>query len=82
MIAIGADPFERFLAGAHLMDEHFLSARRNRNLPLILGLLGIWHRNVCGYASRAVIPYDQRLLRLPPYLRRLGHGIEWQAGKG
>jgi glucose-6-phosphate isomerase len=71
MIAIGADQFERFLAGAHLMDEHFLSAPPERNLPLILGLLGIWHRNVCGYASRAVIPYDQRLLRLPAYLQQL-----------
>jgi glucose-6-phosphate isomerase len=71
MIAIGADQFERFLTGAHLMDEHFLIAAPERNLPLILGLLGIWHRNVCGYASRAVIPYDQRLLRLPAYLQQL-----------
>jgi glucose-6-phosphate isomerase len=71
MIAIGADQFEKFLAGAHLMDEHFLSAPPERNLPLVLGLLGIWHRNVCFYASRAVIPYDQRLLRLPAYLQQL-----------
>lgn len=71
MIAIGPDRFERFLTGAHLMDEHFLSAPPERNLPLILGLIGIWHRNVCGYNSRAVIPYDQRLLRLPAYLQQL-----------
>jgi glucose-6-phosphate isomerase len=41
------------------------------NLPVLLGLLGVWHRNVCGYGSRAVIPYDQRLQRLPAYLQQL-----------
>jgi glucose-6-phosphate isomerase len=71
MIAVGPDRFEAFLAGGHAMDEHFRSAPPADNLPLILGLLGIWHRNVCGYATRAVIPYDQRLARLPAYLQQL-----------
>jgi len=53
------------------MDEHFRSAPLAVNLPVILGLIGIWHRNICGYGARAVIPYDQRLLRLPAYLQQL-----------
>jgi glucose-6-phosphate isomerase len=71
MIAIGADNFEKFLSGAHVMDEHFRSAPAANNLPLILGLLGVWHRDICGYATRAIIPYDQRLARLPAYLQQL-----------
>jgi glucose-6-phosphate isomerase len=71
MIAIGPDNFEKFLAGAHAMDEHFRVAPAADNLPLILGLLGIWHRDICGYATRAIIPYDQRLARLPAYLQQL-----------
>jgi glucose-6-phosphate isomerase len=71
MLSIGADAFMSFLGGGHAMDEHFGSAPADRNLPLILGLIGIWHRNVCGYSSRAIIPYDQRLHRLPAYLQQL-----------
>jgi glucose-6-phosphate isomerase len=71
MIAIGAQDFADFLDGAHGMDEHFRTAPLDRNLPVLLGLLGVWHRNVCGYGSRAVIPYDQRLQRLPAYLQQL-----------
>ena len=71
MIAIGAKNFGAFLDGAFAMDEHFKNARLEKNLPVILGLLGIWHRNVCRHASRAVIPYDQRLQRLPAYLQQL-----------
>ena len=63
--------FGEFLDGAHAMDEHFRTAPFDRNLPVLLGLLGVWHRNVCGYGSRAVIPYDQRLQRLPAYLQQL-----------
>jgi len=59
------------LAGAHAMDQHFVSAPLLQNLPVLLGLIGIWHRNVCGHPSRAVIPYDQRLLRFPAYLQQL-----------
>ena len=71
MIAIGPERFAQFLAGAHAMDEHFRTAPTAPNLPMVLGLLGIWHRNVCGYGSRAVIPYDQRLELLPAYLQQL-----------
>ncbi len=71
MIAIGAQDFGDFLDGAHALDEHFRTAAFDSNLPVLLGLLGVWHRNVCGYGSRAVIPYDQRLQRLPAYLQQL-----------
>ncbi len=71
MIGIGADRFGEFLAGAHAVDEHFRTEPLAGNVPVILGLIGLWHRNVCGYPSRAVIPYDQRLSRLPAYLQQL-----------
>lgn len=71
MIAVGPGNFRAFLAGAHDMDEHFQSAPIARNLPVLLGLVGFWHRVVCGYPARAVIPYDQRLSRLPAYLQQL-----------
>jgi len=71
MIAIGPGRFDEFLAGGHAMDEHFRTAPITGNLPMILGLLGVWHRNVCGHATRAIIPYDQRLARLPAYLQQL-----------
>ena len=71
MIAIGPENFGRFLDGAHAMDEHFRKAPLNKNLPMMLGLVGYWHRAISGYTSRAVIPYDQRLARLPAYLQQL-----------
>ena len=71
MIAVGPRNFMDLLAGAHAMDQHFLKAKPDKNLPMLLGLLGVWHRNACGHASRAVIPYDQRLLRFPAYLQQL-----------
>ncbi|TIR88527.1 glucose-6-phosphate isomerase [Mesorhizobium sp.] len=71
MIAIGLRNFRAFLDGAHEMDEHFRSAPLQKNLPVLLGLIGWWHRVVCKYPARAVIPYDQRLSRLPAYLQQL-----------
>jgi glucose-6-phosphate isomerase len=71
MIAVGAENFRAFLAGAHAMDEHFRSAPLDGNIPVLLGLVGYWHRVVCGYPARAVIPYDQRLSRFPAYLQQL-----------
>ncbi len=71
MIAIGPENFGRFLDGGFAMDGHFRTAPAERNLPVLMGLLGVWHRNVCGYASRAIIPYDQRLSRFPAYLQQL-----------
>jgi glucose-6-phosphate isomerase len=71
MIAVGAEYFRAMLAGAHEMDEHFRTAPLSGNLPMMLGLVGYWHRVVCSYPARAVIPYDQRLARLPAYLQQL-----------
>ena len=71
MIAIGPARFADFLEGAHGMDRHFAEAPPPENLPVLLGLVGIWHRNVMGYAARAILPYDQRLARLPAYLQQL-----------
>jgi Glucose-6-phosphate isomerase len=71
MIAIGPEHFRAFLTGAATMDQHFLSAPLESNMPVALALVGVWHRQVCGYAARAVLPYDQRLARLPAYLQQL-----------
>lgn len=71
MIAIGPKDFRAFLDGAHEMDEHFRTAPLAKNLPALMGLIGWWHRVICKYPARAVIPYDQRLSRLPAYLQQL-----------
>ncbi|TKT74260.1 glucose-6-phosphate isomerase [Aquamicrobium sp. LC103] len=71
MIAIGPERFGEFLAGAHEMDRHFETAPLQENIPAMMGLIGYWHRVVCDYPARAVIPYDQRLARLPAYLQQL-----------
>ncbi len=71
MIAVGPDDFRAFLAGAHAMDVHFRNAPALANLPMVLGLVGWWHRVACAFPARAVIPYDQRLARLPAYLQQL-----------
>ena len=71
MIAVGPENFLDFLAGAHAMDRHFVEAPLPANMPVLLALVGVWHRNICAYASRAVLPYDQRLSRLPAYLQQL-----------
>jgi glucose-6-phosphate isomerase len=71
MIAVGPKNFRVFLDGAHAMDEHFQTAPLARNLPVLMGLIGWWHRVICKYPARAVIPYDQRLSRLPAYLQQL-----------
>jgi len=71
MLAIGPKRFEEFLSGAHAMDEHFRLRPAASNMPMLLGLIGIWHRDVCGYPARAVLPYDQRLARFPAYLQQL-----------
>ena len=71
MLAIGPERFRAFLDGAHEMDLHFRRAAPHRNMPLLLGLVGVWHANVCGHATRAILPYDQRLARLPAYLQQL-----------
>ncbi|MEJ8474779.1 glucose-6-phosphate isomerase [Roseibium algae] len=71
MIAVGADAFNEFLAGAYDMDRHFAEAPLNENLPVLMGLIGVWNRDILGYSARAILPYDQRLSRLPAYLQQL-----------
>jgi glucose-6-phosphate isomerase len=71
MIAIGPEAFDQFLAGGRAMDQHFLTAPFAQNMPVMLALVGVWHNQLCGYATRAVLPYDQRLARLPAYLQQL-----------
>jgi glucose-6-phosphate isomerase len=71
MLAVGPEAFDQFLAGGAAMDAHFRSAPLEANLPVLLALVGIWHHQVCGYPTRAVLPYDNRLLRLPAYLQQL-----------
>jgi len=68
---IGMDAFEALLTGAHEMDEHFRTAPLERNLPAILGLLGVWYVNFWNARSHAVLPYDQYLHRFPAYLQQL-----------
>jgi glucose-6-phosphate isomerase len=71
MIAVGPEAFDQFLAGGRAMDQHFLTAPFAQNMPVMLALVGVWHNQLCGYATRAVLPYDQRLSRLPAYLQQL-----------
>lgn len=71
MIAVGPEAFDQFLAGGRAMDQHFLTAPFTQNMPVMLALVGIWHNQLCGYTTRAVLPYDQRLSRLPAYLQQL-----------
>ncbi|MCC6435463.1 MAG: glucose-6-phosphate isomerase [Acidimicrobiales bacterium] len=71
MIAIGPERFAELLEGFHAMDEHFRSAPFDRNLPVLMGLLGIWYANFFGAATHAVLPYAQELDRFPAYLQQL-----------
>jgi glucose-6-phosphate isomerase len=67
---IGMDRFEELLAGAHEMDEHFRSAPPEKNIPMILGLLGVWYMNFVGAETHAILPYDQYLHRFPAYFQQ------------
>ncbi len=71
MIGLGPERFGEFLAGAHDADTHFREAPMAENLPVLMACVGVWHRNACGYPSRVVVPYDQRLSTLPQYLQQL-----------
>tara|TARA_R110002124_G_scaffold287216_2_gene471614 strand:- start:25473 stop:27077 length:1605 start_codon:yes stop_codon:yes gene_type:complete len=70
-LAIGFDNFKQMLAGAHAMDQHFLNAPPTKNIPLMLALVGIWHRNFCHYETLAILPYAQDLQSLPAYLQQM-----------
>ena len=92
MIAIGPEHFRAMLAGFRAMDEHFRSAPFERNLPVLMGLMGVWYNNFFGAQSVAVLPYDQYLKRFPAYLQQLtmesngksvtleGAGVDYQTG--
>ncbi|HKE27660.1 MAG TPA: glucose-6-phosphate isomerase [Bryobacteraceae bacterium] len=71
MLAIGPDNFRAMLDGFHQMDEHFRTTPFEKNLPVIMGLLGIWYNNFFGAQTVAVLPYDQYLKRFPAYLQQL-----------
>lgn len=81
-ILLGPENFKAFLSGMHQMDQHFREAAPNENVPLLMGLLGVWYVNFLGAASHAVIPYSQDLHRFPAYLQQLmmesnGKGVRW-----
>src|SRR4029077_12168725 len=69
-IAIGMDNFEEMLSGAYAMDEHFRTTPLEKNLPVILGLLGVWYANFFGAETHAILPYDQYLHRFPAYFQQ------------
>ncbi len=71
MLALGSEAFLEMLAGFNSMDEHFKTAPFDRNLPVLMGLLGVWYNNFFGAESHAVLPYDQYLRRFPAYLQQL-----------
>jgi len=92
MLAIGADNFRAMLDGFHQVDEHFRTAPFERNLPVLMGLLGVWYSDFFGAQTVAVLPYEQYLKRFPAYLQQLtmesngkhvtltGKEIEYQTG--
>lgn len=71
LLAIGPERFRRFLDGAHAMDEHFRSAPLIDNLPVLMGLLGVWNNNFLGCASHCLAPYSQRLVHVTAWLQQL-----------
>ncbi len=71
MIAIGAENFRAMLSGFRAMDEHFLNAPFEKNLPVLMGLIAVWNNNFLGASTLAVLPYDQYLKRFPAYLQQL-----------
>lgn len=71
MIAIGPHAFDELLRGAERMDEHFRTAPFARNLPVVMGLIGLWNTNFLGAATNAVLPYNESLKYLPSFLQQL-----------
>ena len=77
-IVIGPDHFEEFLRGGHDVDQHFRNAPMSHNIPVLMGLIGVWHRNIWGFPAQAVIPYDQRLAPFSGLSAAARHGVERQ----
>jgi glucose-6-phosphate isomerase len=92
IVAIGPDRFREMLAGFRLIDEHFRTAPFEANLPVLLGLIGVWNRDFLGFPTHAVVPYSHHLDRFPAYLQQLdmesngksvtvdGELISWRTG--
>jgi glucose-6-phosphate isomerase len=92
MVAIGPSAFTDMLAGFHLIDEHFRTAPLERNLPVLLGLIGVWYINFFGAETQAILPYNQYLSKLTAYLQQLdmesngkyvtlsGEPVDWKTG--
>jgi glucose-6-phosphate isomerase len=92
MLAIGHEQFGEMLAGFHSIDEHFRNAPFERNLPVLMGLIGIWYDDFFGAETQAILPYNQYLERFPSYLQQLdmesdgksvdldGHAVAVQTG--
>ena len=92
MIAVGADNFQELLAGFHDMDEHFRTAPLEKNLPVLMGLLTVWHNNFFGAQTVGIMPYSDNMKRFPAYLQQLqmesngkhvdlqGDHVSWQTG--
>ena len=92
MVAVGPSAFTDMLAGFHLIDEHFRTAPFARNLPVLLGLIGVWYINFFGAETIAILPYSQYLSRLSAYLQQLdmesngksvtldGEPVAWKTG--
>ncbi len=93
MLAIGPEAFEDMLAGFHAIDEHFRTTPLERNVPALMGLLGVWYNNFLGAQTHAVLPYSQYLHRFPAYLQQLtmesngksvradGASVDYQTGE-
>ncbi len=71
MVAVGADNFRAMLSGFHAIDQHFRTAPLARNIPVLMGLLGVWYNDFFGAQTVAVLPYEQYLKRFPAYLQQL-----------
>jgi glucose-6-phosphate isomerase len=92
IISIGIDQFRDMLAGFHAVDEHFRSAPFEQNLPVLMGLIGIWYINFFGAETQAILPYSQYLAQFPAYLQQLdmesdgksvtldGAPVDWDTG--
>ena len=85
-VVVGSERFEEFLKGASDIDRHFTQAPFEKNLPVLMGLLGVWNRTFLGLPTLAVLPYDQRLARLPAYLQQLemesnGKSVNLEGGR-
>ena len=91
-VTVGFDNFEKLLRGAYEMDQHFETAAPEDNIPLTLALIGIWYNNFYGFASEAILPYDQYMHRFPAYFQqgnmesngksvdRNGNPVDYQTG--